>query len=53
MTVKTLSDRHPDPGYARTRRFYHKLGFVELEEFPELWGRDNPCLYMLREVGKR
>jgi ribosomal protein S18 acetylase RimI-like enzyme len=52
MTVKTLSERHPDPGYARTRRFYHKLGFVAVEEFPELWGKDNPCLYMIRELGR-
>jgi ribosomal protein S18 acetylase RimI-like enzyme len=50
LTVKTLSERHPDPHYARTRRFYEKMGFVALEELPELWGVENPCLYMVRDV---
>jgi ribosomal protein S18 acetylase RimI-like enzyme len=49
-TVKTLSERHPDPHYARTRGFYTKVGFVALEEFPELWGEDHPCLYMIRDL---
>jgi ribosomal protein S18 acetylase RimI-like enzyme len=53
VTVKTLSDSHPDPNYARTRRFYYKLGFVALEEVSELWGRDNPCLYMIRDLVDR
>lgn len=25
---------------------------VALEEFPELWGKDNPCLYMIRDLDK-
>ena len=50
LPVKTLGERHPVPYYARTRRFYHKLGFVALEEFPELWDEDNPCLYMIRDL---
>ncbi|GAB5388703.1 MAG: GNAT family N-acetyltransferase [Alphaproteobacteria bacterium] len=43
LTVKTLAEHHPDPGYAATRRFYHAMGFRLFEEFPELWGADNPC----------
>jgi len=42
--VKTLAQTHPDPGYARTRNFYTKLGFVSvdiLQSYPG-WG-DNPC----------
>lgn len=50
MTVKTLSEKHPDPNYMKTRKFYEKCGFLPLEEFPDLWGENNPCLYMLKEV---
>lgn len=34
-----------DPGYAKTRNFYKKLGFTSLEiihPYPG-WGDDNPC----------
>ncbi|MBN1879173.1 GNAT family N-acetyltransferase [bacterium] len=50
MTVKTLSASHPDPGYAATRRFYEHVGFRGMEEFPTLWGKANPCLYMMKRV---
>lgn len=32
LEVKTLGPSHPDPGYALTRRFYEKWGFMPLEE---------------------
>ena len=48
LQVKTLSPAHPDPNYARTRRFYTALGFRPLEEFPELWGPHNPCLQLIK-----
>lgn len=48
LQVKTLSPTHPDPNYARTRRFYQAMGFRPLEEFPELWGPQNPCLQMVK-----
>lgn len=50
MSVKTLSERHPDEFYARTRKFYEKCGFIAFEEFPELWGAENPCLLMIKPV---
>ena len=31
------------PDYDATNRFYQSLGFCELEVFPELWDKDNPC----------
>lgn len=46
LTVKTLAPSSPDRAYARTRAFYRAMGFVPLEVFPTLWGRDNPCLLM-------
>ncbi|MFO7897199.1 MAG: GNAT family N-acetyltransferase [Candidatus Cloacimonadales bacterium] len=48
LTVKTLSAQHPDQYYAKTRKFYQKMGFVVLQELPDLWGEDNPCLLMLK-----
>lgn len=50
LTVKTLSSAHPDRNYAKTRKFYESTGFVPLEEFPDLWGKENPCLMMIKEL---
>lgn len=47
LQVKTLDERHPDPGYAQTRRFYEAQGFLPLECFPTLWDEANPCLVMV------
>jgi ribosomal protein S18 acetylase RimI-like enzyme len=43
--TKTLSETDPDPGYARTRNFYIKLGFIPLDTINPYpgWGKDNPC----------
>ena len=49
LEVKTLGPSHPDPGYARTRRFYEKMGFLALEE-TDLWGGDTPCLIMVKPL---
>ena len=32
MTVKTLSERHPDKNDMRTRKFYEKCGFRAVNE---------------------
>jgi hypothetical protein len=48
LHVKTLAPSDPDPGYAATRRFYEATGFVPLEELPQVWGPENPCLLMVR-----
>jgi ribosomal protein S18 acetylase RimI-like enzyme len=50
LQVKTLSEKHPDLYYARTRNFYKKMGFVPIQEFPELWGKSNPCLQMILKI---
>ena len=49
IEVKTLGASHPDAGYARTRHFYERLGFLPLEE-TELWGADNPCLILVKPL---
>jgi GNAT superfamily N-acetyltransferase len=50
LQVKTLSARRDDAGYAKTRAFYAANGFRPLQEFPELWGHDNPALQMIKVV---
>jgi ribosomal protein S18 acetylase RimI-like enzyme len=52
LQVKTLSPAHPDKNYAKTRAFYHALGFRPLEEFPDLWGEQNPCLQMIKYLSE-
>ncbi len=50
LQVKTLSPARPDPNYSKTRLFYEALGFRPLEEFKELWGKENPCLQMIKKL---
>jgi len=50
LQVKTLSDKHPDAGYQKTRAFYLAMGFRLLEEFPDLWGPHNPCWQLVKLV---
>ena len=49
LEVKTLGASHADAGYARTRHFYEKFGFLALEE-TDLWGEDSPCLIMVKPL---
>ncbi|GAA1413394.1 N-acetyltransferase [Glutamicibacter uratoxydans] len=49
LEVKTLGPSHPDRGYAQTRRFYKKFGFLPLEE-TDLWGAETPCLIMVKPL---
>ena len=50
LQVKTLSDAHPDPNYARTRKYYLSMGFCPLEEIPLLWDEANPCLILVKRL---
>lgn len=49
LTVKTLSERHPDAGYAATRAFYRALGFTPAREL-DVWGPENPAVLMARKL---
>jgi ribosomal protein S18 acetylase RimI-like enzyme len=50
LMVKTLGASHPDIHYKRTREFYSKVGFYPLEEINEIWGKENPCLIMVKSL---
>lgn len=49
LQVKTLGPSRPNAEYERTRGFYQHMGFQPLEE-NDLWGRDNPCLIMVKHL---
>jgi ribosomal protein S18 acetylase RimI-like enzyme len=48
LVAKTLSDKQLNAHYGVTRRFYESVGFEPIDELPELWGPDAPCLMMLK-----
>lgn len=48
LQVKTLSPARESPEYEKTRLFYLSCGFTPLDEFPELWGPENPCLQLIK-----
>jgi GNAT superfamily N-acetyltransferase len=50
LQVKTLGPSRPGTHYAGTRAFYFAKGFRPLEELPELWNADNPCLIMVKKL---
>jgi len=52
LQVKTRGPSRPDPGYALTRQFYLAMGFRPLEELPDLWDPENPCLIMVKALGQ-
>ncbi len=50
LQVKTVSEARECPAYAKTRDFYHSVGFVPLEVFPTMWDESNPCLVMVKPL---
>ncbi|HUS60683.1 MAG TPA: GNAT family N-acetyltransferase [Acidimicrobiales bacterium] len=50
LQVKTLSSKSADESYAKTRAFYAAMGFVVLEEMPELWDPSNPAVIMIKAL---
>lgn len=52
VQVKTVSEDREDVFYERTRSFYKRYGFREIEVFPTLWDKSNPCLLLLKSIKK-
>lgn len=51
LTVKTLSPSDSYKPYKKTRSFYTHRGFKPVEDFgTKIWGKDNPCLLMLKKL---
>ncbi len=49
IQVKTVQKGHYKE-YDLTNQFYESLGFRELECFPDLWGKNNPCQIYIKAV---
>ena len=52
VMVKTLSPLHSDAHYALTRKFYQKMGFKDFYTDDAIWGHENPCLIMIKNIEK-
>ncbi len=50
LLVKTLGESFPNEDYRKTRKFYESCGFLPVQEIPEIWGADNPCLLMIKNL---
>jgi len=50
LTVKTLDESRESKNYDKTRLFYQSLGFRPLEVFSLFWDKDNPCLFMAKNI---
>jgi GNAT superfamily N-acetyltransferase len=48
LQVKTIAATSACASYAKTRKFYLRLGFLPLEVFPHLWSPSNPCLQLVK-----
>ena len=51
LQVKTLAETAEYEPYARTRRFYERVGFLPLQMFPMLWNADNPAKVYVKFLG--
>lgn len=50
LMVKTLAPSADYEPYDRTRAYYQSVGFYPLEEIKEIWGKENPCLIMVKNI---
>lgn len=53
LLVMTLGPSRPSEHYAKTRSFYCHVGFLAIKESLEIWGPDNPCLYLIKPVNPK
>lgn len=52
LVVKTLDESADYEPYNRTRNFYLKQGFIPVDVYEKIWNEENPCLLMVKVVGK-
>lgn len=48
LIVKTLDESAHDKFYKITRKFYKAMGFLPIMVSKDIWGKDNPCLIMIK-----
>ena len=52
LLVKTLDESRECEEYAKTRLFYEKVGFIPIDVIKEIWGKENPCLLLIKDINK-
>lgn len=50
LEVKTLDESAKSEHYQRTRKFYLNQGFIPLDVLENEWGKENPCLIMIKKL---
>ena len=50
LEVKTLDESAESEHYQRTRQFYLGQGFIPLDVLENEWGKENPCLIMIKKL---
>lgn len=50
LEVKTLDESRESYEYMKTRLFYKSVGFFPLDVLENEWGKDNPCLIMIKKL---
>ncbi len=50
LEVKTLDESRESYEYMKTRLFYKSVGFLPLDVLENEWGKDNPCLIMIKKL---
>jgi ribosomal protein S18 acetylase RimI-like enzyme len=50
LEVKTLDESRESEEYRRTRMFYVKCGFIPIDTLLHEWGKENPCLLMIKSL---
>jgi len=50
LEVKTLDESRESGEYKQTRLFYKKVGFIPIDVLKNEWGKDNPCLIMIKKL---
>lgn len=53
LQVKTIAMTKEHAAYAETREYYFAMGFTPLEIFPTLWAPHNPCLQLVKFLGRQ
>jgi GNAT superfamily N-acetyltransferase len=48
LHLKTFGPSIHNEPYARTREFYVAQGFLPMEERTDVWGAENPCLFLVK-----
>ncbi|MHC5306264.1 GNAT family N-acetyltransferase [Bartonella sp. LJL80] len=50
LTAKTVAESDHDRDFGGARQFFARVGFSALEVMPQIWGKDLPCLYMVKTI---